>query len=60
MYVPVQVLKAKCPALVEGMIHSSVSAIGNKVFGVLLKRPWNPVAGLHTQEKQVNLLMHVY
>lgn len=48
-----QVLKAKCPVLVENMIHSSVGLVGNEAFGLLLKRPWNPVVGLHAVEKQV-------
>ena len=46
-------LKAKCPVLIENMIHSSVSLVGNEAFGLLLKRPWNPAVGLPTVEKQV-------
>ena len=48
-------LKAKCPVLVENMIHSSMGLVGNEAFGLLLKRPWNPVVGLHTVEKQVRV-----
>lgn len=49
-----QVLKAKCPVLIENMIHSSVSLVGNEAFGLLLKRPWNPAVGLPAMEKQVS------
>ncbi len=48
-----QVLKAKCPVLVENMIHSSAGLVGNEAFGLLLKRPWDPVAGLYPGEKLV-------
>lgn len=48
-----QVLKAKCPVLVEQMIHSSMSTTGGEAFGLLLKRPWNPSVGLYSAEKQV-------
>ncbi len=48
-----QVLKAKCPVLVENMIHSSAGMVGNEAFGLLLKRPWNPVVGLYSCEKLV-------
>ena len=50
-----QVLKAKCPVLVEQMIHTSMSMVGGEqAFGLLLKRPWNPAAGMHSMDKQVN------
>lgn len=48
-----QVLKSKCPVLVEHMIHSSVSMVGGEAFGLLLKRPWNPVIGMQPLDRQV-------
>lgn len=51
-----QVLKAKCPVLVEQMIHSSMNMAGGEAFALLLKRPWNPSVGLYSAEKQVKCL----
>lgn len=51
-----QVLKAICPVLIENMIHSSISVVGNEAFGLLLKRPWNPAIGLPTIDKHVRIL----
>ena len=52
-----QVLKAKCPVLVEHMIHSSMSMAGGEAFALLLKRPWNPAVGLYSTERQVGTLL---
>ncbi len=49
-----QVLKAKCPVLVEHMIHSSMNMGGGEAFALLLKRPWNPAVGLYNTERQVS------
>lgn len=55
-----QVLKAKCPVLVEHMIHSSMNMVGGEAFALLLKRPWNPAVGLYATEKQVRLPLWHY
>ena len=49
-------LKAKCPVLVEHMIHSSMNMAGGEAFALLLKRPWNPAVGLYSTDKQVKQL----
>ena len=43
-----QVLKAKCPVLVEHMIHSSMSMAGGEAFALLLT-----AVGLYSTDKQV-------
>lgn len=54
-----QVLKANCPVLVEHMVHSSISLVGGEAFSLLLKRPWNPVVGMHSVDKQVPVHVRV-
>jgi regulatory NSL complex subunit 3 len=49
-----QLLKSKCPALVEQMIHSSSGEGVNEALKLLLKRPWNPAFGLPQIDKEIH------
>ena len=35
------------------MVHSSSDMVGGEAFGLLLKRPWNPVTGMQPVDKLV-------
>jgi hypothetical protein len=50
-----QILKSKCPVLVEQVVHSSLNLVGGEAFSLLLKRPWNPVIGMSPVDRQVCL-----
>lgn len=50
-----QVLKSKCPVLLERTIKAIVPKDSMDAFDFLLKRPWNPVVGLAGMDKQVKL-----
>jgi hypothetical protein len=49
-----QILKSKCPVLVEQVVHSSLNLVGGEAFSLLLKRPWNPVVGMSPVDRQVH------
>ena len=51
---------SQCPVLVENMIHySSLGEGTNEALRLLLKRPWNPVAGMASLDKHVSLIITV-
>ena len=50
---PLSSSPSQCPVLVEQMIHSTVNVVGGEAFGLLLKRPWNPVIGMEPLDQQV-------